>query len=488
MPITDISSVTSTIINLIELVVGPLESGDDPDTSSTESTLEVTAAPPDDTTTANPRRVSVHLLHIVETPEFRNYGGGGQRSNIPVQQLPMGLVLQYAISLAPVDTTDQDAPYHALAAQRIIGRIARAFHDYPIITKKTKVPTGSGEAEVLVGDLGDSGDTIELILRPAPLEETFNYWATQNQRLPRVCLFVEARVAVLQPKPPTILPGVVLSVGSFVYPNAGPQLLNSHSTVTFVPPLPPGNTEPFTAKSSPARAALIPDGTFPQEHPLYPNSLVTLDANGLSPGKRFLVLREGERRLKIALDDVDTSNAGWSFSVTSTKVSFHFRNEVTVVSAQPPLEDPGDPAALIPAIYGARIVVEDDRLGIPPRPRTSNEIAIAIGPQIMSITGPSSGAYTLTIAGNYLTAYPPESPTVPPTQDRPEIQLVVGGTNLTRVDDLATLEAGEFRRSGESTIDFALPVGMAGPTSLQPLPVQLLVNGVAAPPEWVKAP
>src|SRR3970282_2884077 len=111
MPISNIASVTRTLISLIHQYLY-FRHG---------MHVEVTAAPPD--VSVSTSTVSVHLLHVTETAEFRNFGLGSPGGPIPVQHTLMGLALQYVISVVqPATTTDEDED--ALDSQGITGHIA----------------------------------------------------------------------------------------------------------------------------------------------------------------------------------------------------------------------------------------------------------------------------------------------------------------------------------------------------------------------------
>src|SRR5262245_11287342 len=86
---TDLSTVTATLKNLINFVLA--ENG--------ETTVSATAAPPD--ASASENLVSVYLYHVLESPEFKNLSPTSTSGTgpIPIQHVPMGLVLQYIITV-----------------------------------------------------------------------------------------------------------------------------------------------------------------------------------------------------------------------------------------------------------------------------------------------------------------------------------------------------------------------------------------------------
>src|SRR5262249_55988603 len=159
-------------------------------------------APPD--RPSQPNLVSVYLFHVIETPESKNFPPLRGTGPVPVQQAPMHLVLQYivtALNDSGTDNPDDDT----LAEQKFIGFIARAVHAFPLITAATMI---DGH-QILDQELVLQKSSIELILRPAPKEESVAFWGTEQTKVTRLSLFVEARVFILEPKPPAVLPGIV---------------------------------------------------------------------------------------------------------------------------------------------------------------------------------------------------------------------------------------------------------------------------------------
>src|SRR5215468_11017925 len=112
----DLGAVTRTLKNLItqELV-----------TNGLVPSINVTAAPPDPEQ-SQPNLVSIYLFHVVESPEFRNLPpeSGGSGLPVPVQQAPMGVIMQYIISVLHRATDDLDAD--TLTEQKLLGFVARA--------------------------------------------------------------------------------------------------------------------------------------------------------------------------------------------------------------------------------------------------------------------------------------------------------------------------------------------------------------------------
>jgi hypothetical protein len=476
MPISDLSAVTTTIINLVKGVLAR---------DLPTQTVEVSAVPPERESASNPTKaVSVHLLHVMESAEYRNRDPGPRKREIQIQQIPLGLILHYVISVARSQETDEGV---ALDLHEILGVLARGFHDYPVITPNTKFTATElpPDGQVLDDPLLDENENLDLILKPATLEENLNFWATQDAKLARACLFVEARVAVMRPQRPTIAPGIVLSVGNFVFPSAAPQLVSSTNQVLFRPP---GSTEPVSITAAPGRVALLEDtaAPFPSgDEAFVANSRLTISGSGFHPGHHFLVLKRDDLKISIDLDSAPAVvNPNWALLVGPSEIHFSFRERVVAVVDD---QGPAELVRLVPGIYSARLVVQDPRLPGGARPRSSNLLAFSVTPQIRTLVptiGGSGDAYLLQVSGPYL-----QPLSTPPAERKLEIELGIAGLALTEVGPLATLAEGQFQitAADSDTLRFRLPSATPAlaPSDSNPLPVLLVVNGTAAPPRWL---
>src|SRR5262249_33905529 len=139
------------------------------------TTVTTSAAAPDIIDKAT-NTVSIHLFHMVESPEFRNLDLPDNRRSIPIQGTAMGLVLQYFITVI----NEQDpstAGTDAEQQQLLTGFVARTLHDFPVLTPDTKALDAHGQPILdangdvifyLEQELRDAGDSLQLIIRPAP--------------------------------------------------------------------------------------------------------------------------------------------------------------------------------------------------------------------------------------------------------------------------------------------------------------------------------
>ena len=488
MPISDISQVTSSIMTMID---NELEQ------RYGEPSVVVTAAAPDQIEgVAN--TVSVHLFHVIESPDFKNIQPASRSHRIPIQGSLMGLVMQYLITI--VNEMDQmDKSGDALRQQRLTGFVTRTLHDFPVLTPDSKrldargepvlVPPTTGGDPVpvfyLAQDLRDAGDSLELILRPAAMEETISFWSVNQKRLARASLFVEARVVVLEPRPAEVASGIVLTVGDFVFPGSGPELTGSRSIVAFFPPAgdPPTTQPARTLLAIPAKVALFALAVEQPEPPtpIDGNNRMTLEGTGIGRGHRFLVLKSRNLEVKIDIDEPAPVNEAWEFQTTSAGIELRFRRRVEgSVAGVVSIVD------LSPGPYTARVIVEDDRFGEVPRPSATGAIPFMVTPQILAL-GPLvpevANEYSLTVSGDYLDVF----------QADPDVELAIGGRALLRKfpdvledEELPTLEDGTFGVFGPTEIRFRLGTATPPPGPGNPLSVRLVVNGATAPPAWLE--
>jgi hypothetical protein len=491
--LTDLAGVTRTLKNLVEAGLRLQE------VPLTE--FSISAAPPDQTFSST-AVVSVYLYHVIESPETKNLPPTAFGSSpVPVSLSPLGLILQYIVTIVTSGDTDQLLDSRALLQQKYLGYIARILHDHPSITQKTKVtvPDTTTPIDILDPGLARTNHVIELVMRPAPKEETVSFWSSEEKHVPRLSLFVEARVALLEAQQAPLAPGIVLSVGQFIFPSTSPQLVSTHNDIWLLPP--PGFGDARKIQASPARVALFDSpgsadlialvDTLPLSPPelrtnFLGNNRLTIDALGLAPGHRMLLLRRGDSAISIDLDQTQAEkpliNQNWELKATSDSVNLRVFSQVfdSLTNA---------PVTLLPGSWAARVVVMDPRLGDRPQPRSSNELPFTITPQIVSVgpatTPPAPATYVLRMVGAYLNS-------------GLDVFLGVGGLGLGKVDNRAP-QAGEFFLPPPSTpaadvnqITFVLRTTdpqtgnpIAPPSPQHPVPVQLVVNGATATPAWI---
>jgi len=227
------------------------------------------------------------------------------------------------------------------------------------------------------------------------------------------------------------------------------------------------------------------------------NNRLTIDAVGLAPGDRLLLLRRGDVTISIDLDQPEATkpqvNKNWELDAAEDSVTLRvFRQVFDSISNQT--------VSILPGSYAARVTVMDPRSGDRPMPRTSNELTFTITPQIVKVRpatlSPLAPAtYVLQVVGAYL-------------DSGLDVFLAVGGVGLKKVDNRAPV-AGEFFLPRPASAPASPPLSppaatpvnqilfvlrttdpdtgspIPPPSTTNPVPVQLVVNGATATPAWI---
>jgi hypothetical protein len=361
----------------------------------------------------------------------------------------------------------------------LLGYVARAFHDYPVVDDGTVIPAIPPAPPNLplleTTNLNGAGNQIQIILRPVSLDEAINFWSAEQDNVARLSLFYEVRLVRLATPPEEGSAPPVLSVADFVAVGPKLMLLCARSLLGFS--LPAGHpltdpTAPFRfIAANPARVALFPAGAVPAAVPAN-NNRVTLEGAGFQ-SDRTRVAIEGPVAVgaatpetqRLRIDLADPANAEWSITQDGTRIGLGFRTTVRSVE--------GTTYTLYPGIYRARVIVGTQISDLPaPRylEQSSADVGFAVAPQIVSITpsgGPANARrFTITLFGAYL-------------RDELDVQLNIAGQMLQRDPDTTT--AGNFDfAANTAVIEFAIDT-----TALaSPIPVQLIINGAEAPPAW----
>jgi hypothetical protein len=476
MPIDDISRVTRAIRDLLEAKVSPFFSSD-PDTDQTVTTTSVSPQAVTSTDSDNPNIISVYLFHMIEDPQFKNLPPSSGSGPVPASLSPLALVLYYVITAHNPVLEPPDA--RAMHEQKLLGLAAKVIHDAPVLKA--------------------DGDDIEVILRPVSIEEAVNFWSNDEQHLTRASFFIEARVAFLQPEPPTTVPGIVLEVDSFVLVGFGPQLSTSKSALTITPPARPEqtlNAEPArVALFEPANPLTIPpppgqpnDGGPDRNVPAVfrDNNRLRIEGVDFGRGPHVLEFESGTVRFGVALDSVAPENSFWELDIVSGAITLRFWTSVfdsiknLPIPRDPVLPETEPTPPLLPGLYTVRLV-NDEAV----RPLTSNAIAFTVIAQINDVEEVSANVFDIHVDGTYL-----QEPGVTPIRFRTglQIQLVVGG-ELLALGTTATPDPGTYVLAAADTIQFhRTPVAGELVNDQHPLAVNLIINGANATPAWIMVP
>jgi hypothetical protein len=199
MALLDLSKVTSTLMKLLELNVERLSGID----------VSVTPQPPDKVGAVT-NQLSLHLYHVAEDGYYKNALGHG--SDVPnVAKAPMALNLFYILTVHHESDNERDA----LTEQKLMGFALKTFHDFPVITDQTQIG-GTFIIEPLDPELHGHDNKLQIVMRPVSPEDALTFWNSEQTKTARLSAYYEVRVVMLEPEKPKSMPGIVLSLGTFL--------------------------------------------------------------------------------------------------------------------------------------------------------------------------------------------------------------------------------------------------------------------------------
>jgi hypothetical protein len=430
----DLSLVTSALVDLLKAHIGQ-----SPAWAPGLGTPVVTAQPPDQ---LEPKSLGVYLYHVIEDPHLKNQPPAGP-DNPPVRFNPMGLQLHYQLSALG----EGDAGLATLQEQLLIGAAMKALHDYPVIDDNTRIPRRSPQPPLALLEsvgLDGAGNKLRISVQPVAYHEANSFW-NASSLAPRLAVYYEVSVVLLDPEKPASVSGRVLSYGVQSFVGGAPRLDGSESTVIVqVPTMPP--------QSMLARPAEVPVG-----------GRVALTGFNLFGDTTDVVVQHFGWSGGV---DVDP---GWGVIATDDRVQFTVQTFA-------------DDRPIAPGLYSARVRVIKRR-GMPDGTTrdfgfVSNATPFSISARIDNVTLVNDLG---TVTGYVFTNPDPASPAFPPDA----IQLSIGDVLLHRVapePPLVALAPGEFRVVDEATIDFRLPAGL---TPGRPVSLRVFVLGAESPAQWV---
>ncbi|HEX6112611.1 MAG TPA: Pvc16 family protein [Geminicoccaceae bacterium] len=462
MPLFDLSHVTSSLAEALRLNIHRLE-------PTLIGQLQVSTMPPE-RVSGEMNTVNLYLYHAAEDPHYRNLVGNLSDAR-PVQTKPMSLILYYIL------TTHHEVSsgFDTVTEQRLMGYALKTLHDYAVIDDDTEI----GGTEVLHAELRGRDNRLEVSLRPVTPEDSVAFWSAEDRQTARLSAYYEVRYALLEPEPPRRLPGVVLSLGTFIVDMASPQLAGSRSEITFTLPAAAGGGAQ-TIVASPARVGPPPDG----------NRLTLLGSNLATGQARRLYLRNARWRqrapeLERVLVDPDlppNAAAGWTIHEASDRIDVTLGTELTVaVPAAPPVVLPMEPGS-----YHARLEVVKELRVIQGQLKeitdTSNETTFAVSPRVIgaAVVDPAQRRIRIDLDASVdLTPAGPPGPL--------DIMVVVDGETYERHDPAvpdATFDVGEFEPAN-ATLDFR---ARFDPAVAGAHPFRLIVEGAESQPFWIELP
>ncbi|MCM1983261.1 Pvc16 family protein [Lyngbya confervoides] len=480
MTLINLYGVTNTLLNLLALNVSVLVNQERNEmVPIPRPDLTVTAMAPERVENPN-NTLSLFLYHVAEDAYYKNALGPG--SDIPnVARTPMALCLYYILTTHH----EVDPQFDAQTQQNLMGYALKTFHDFPVITDQTEI----GGMPVLENGLQGRENTIQVILRPVSAEDAIAFWSSEDTRTARLSAYYEVRVIMLEPEPPRTLPGVVLSLGTFLVQLGSPHLETTQSLIHFQLPARNGGTvQPLEA--TPAQVTL--------NNPLSPTATqnqLQLRGTNLAVGQsRSLVLqyRLWDSLLPLLADGtrepvvLDLSqNPAWQAEFASDRITLTL--EAVLVHRRPDNTLVNLP--ILPGIYGLNlraILNEQVIQGELKQVRaTSNEVNFAIAPRIETVSAPNPD-------GTIDIHLDPDLNLVDGLLPADSVQMVVAGQVYSRVPVDPPPEPRQFfvRRD----LPHVPPLNFIRINPHFPVvvpeaiahPFRLIVNGAESVPVWIE--
>lgn len=470
MPLIDLSRVTNVLTETLRLnITQRLDTG-------LAGQLNVTTLPPE-RVAGEMNTINLYLFHLTEDPQYRNLVGNLSDA-APTQTEPMALILYYILTAHHEVQTIFDS----LTEQRLIGYALKTVHDFAQIDDDSEI----NGTRLLPDDLRGRDNALELSLRRVTPDDSIAFWSAEERSTTRLSAYLDVRYVLLEPEPPTRLPGIVLSLGTFVVDIASPQLAGSRSQISFTLPSIAGGG-PQTLQASPARVGppipAIPD-----------SNLLTLFGASLTIGRTRRVLLSNARwrvrapateRVEIDPELPQNQAAGWAVAENTGQIEVTMGTSLTVApTSGPPLALPVEPG-----IYSASVhVVKDSAVQfgrVKEITDTSNPTSFAVIPRIASAAVIDIPTRRIQIALDpSVDLTPATGPGLPPALD---ILVVVAGENYLRhdpTDPTASFDEGDFEPAG-NTLDLRATFDV---TTAGTYPVRVIVEGAESQPFWIELP
>jgi hypothetical protein len=468
MPLFDLSQVTSSLANAIRLNVTQRL---DP---SLAAQLTVSTLPPERVSGAM-NTINLYLYHLAEDPYYRNLPGNLSDTN-PTATKPMSLILFYILTTHH----EVNSIFDTVTEQRLMGYALKTLHDFARISDDTQI----NGTPVLHADLRGRDNALEISLRPITPEESVTFWSAEDQATTRLSAYYEVRYALLEPEPPQRLPGIVLSLGTFVVDIASPQLAGSRSQITFtLPAIAGGGSQ--TIAAAPARVG-------PPIPALPDSNRLTLLGRSLTIGRqRRLYMSSGRWRQRlpnverILVDAGLPANAaaGWSVIEAADRIDVVLGIQLTVATSGPPIVLPVEPG-----IYSISVeVVKDSSVVLGQLKEItdiSNATSFAVIPRVTAAALVSAAERRIRVTLDPSVDLTPTGAGSPGPLD---ILVVANGENYLRHDPLlpgATFDVGDFEPF-DDTLEF---LARFDPSVAGAYPVRVIVEGAESQPFWIELP
>lgn len=427
--------------------------------------LNVTAIPPEPDKMENPSNtLNLYLYHVAEDPYYKNALGSG--SDVPnVATAPMALSLFYILTAHHETASTFDAE----PQQKLMGYALKTFHDFPVITDRTRI----NSTLILDPDLRGRDNSLQVILRPVSPEDAVAFWSTEETRTARLSAYYEIRVVMLEPEEPKTMPGIVLNLGAFLIQLGSPHLECSQNLVSFLLPESTGITDMQRIEATPARVSTdVGD-------PSSPNNRLLLGGANLAIGKsRSLVLKNAlwaRQGFEAVVIDPDL-NPAWPLAFRSDRIELDIAPSLAL--------DPSTTLTVFPGVYTAAVrVVKDEKVILNQLKQisdTSNEAAFFVAPRITGHTPPDADKrITVEIEPTFDLTHGAG------TDQELEIRIVMAGRTYERrnFDPAPSVPADNDGRFEVSPSSVTLQAFDVVPGDY---PFRLIVNGAESAPFWIE--
>jgi hypothetical protein len=417
---------------------------------------QVTLMPPE-LVTANTRTLNLHLYHVSEDPHYRNDVGmaGGVP---PVSGKPMALRLFYVMT-AHLTRVNQ---FDAESQQHLLGLGMKTFHDNPVVNDSLIIlPTpASPPVPVMHAELLGNNNRIEILPRNLEPEENMSFWATEDQRTPRMAVFYEVRTVFLSPEEVRSAAGTVFDIGLYVSSSAAARLRGSRSVLGFQMPASTGlgaQAIDVTPARATLRALAVPD-----------RPRLRLTGHNLTAGDTQLlqIIHGGNTHL---LDPA--LNADWDIRFATSEISLIPQATLDVDDGAGGVVTHPVPAGFVSFALSVRSYRYQGgtRLNAD---YPAGQVQVSLGAHIDGSAGPAGGFFTVDVD--------------------PVVDLTVGTVTLAVAGEYYTNAAPAPAPTGPGTFVVTAAQVVFQPAFPAPFsgahPVQLFVDGAESQPYWIEVP
>jgi len=366
--------------------------------------------------------LSFFLYHIQENAHHRNQFTVG-RDQPPVKITPLGLNLYYQLCANSAIADNGNETY---SEQELISIALKALHDQPIVSIGT--------------------DKYRISLQQMTPADAVHNWTAGSSAL-RLSAYYEVSPVFLEPEPPTLVSGRVLSYANFVFASGNPRIIATGSITLFTIP---GELTPREIRLQPAQVV--------------PNQDFTVQGSGLTESP--LIIRLFHPRWK-----VNVIAPTWNITTPGGVLTITARDQAKV-------ESTGVLVDVLPGVYSIQLVA--NKVFSLPGGGTktiqlgSNQYPLTILP-VVTVSGNVGRAFTISGSGFQVDDGDDTTPD--------EMEVYIGQFRLER--RTAAPATGQFNVTSPTSFQFVVPVAA---TTGDDLPLRVLVAGAESAPVWINIP